>query len=79
MAKAEWVSILDDVPEHVRSSYKLYDALVDIDGNWIATIEQFKSSAWCFYANTGAERSGCLRSYEWARQWCETKTKNKIN
>lgn len=45
----------------------------------IARIEQFMSNEKCFYATTLNDRSGCLGSYDWARQWCETKTGNKIN
>lgn len=77
--KAEWHNVLSDCPIERRHDYELYEALVDESGGWIATIEQFKANPNCFYANTGNDRSGCLGSHDWARQWCETKTGNKVN
>lgn len=53
--------------------YLTYEYLADKDDNWIATIEQFTSNEKCFYANTANERSGCIPSYELAKQWCEHK------
>ena len=79
--KAEWRSrdfTRSQYPERIND-YIRYDELVMPDGNVIATIEQFKSNDRCFYANTDEHRSGCVVSYEIARQWCEAKTGNKVN
>ncbi|WP_315792308.1 MULTISPECIES: hypothetical protein [unclassified Bradyrhizobium] len=65
-------------PERARD-YETFLELVLPDGGVIARIEQFTTNPSCFYANTPTERSGCLRSLDWARQWCETKTGNKVN
>jgi hypothetical protein len=54
-----------------QNDYLTYEALEDANGNWLATIEQFVVNEKCFYANTNNERSGCLGTYEWAKQWCE--------
>jgi|HubBroStandDraft_3_1064219.scaffolds.fasta_scaffold05794_9 hypothetical protein len=63
-------------PEH---DYVTFEELTLPDGSVIARIEQFTANDHCFYANTADERSGCLGSYQWAKQWCETKTGNKVN
>ena len=61
-----------------RSHYLLYKELV-LDGQVIGMIEQFTTNPECFYANTVNDRSGCVRTEDWARQFVETKTGNKVN
>jgi hypothetical protein len=79
--KKDWSK--SEYPER-ETSYELFEELVDEFGV-IATIEQFAVNPRCFYANfgyrsdQGLTRSGCLGSHEWARQWCEAKTGNKVN
>lgn len=79
--KAEWKKI--DWSKHPnperQQDYISYEALEDKDGNWLATIEQFVGNEYCFYANTSNMRSGCIKTYELAKQWCEAKTGNKVN
>lgn len=65
-------------PERQRD-YEMFKELTLPDGSVIARIEQFAINPHCFYATTPNDRSGCLRSLDWARQWCETKTGNKVN
>lgn len=62
-----------------QPDYESYQELVLPDGGVIARIEQFSSNPRCFYATTTNERSAGLGDADWARQWCETKTGNKIN
>ncbi len=62
-----------------QDSYVTFKELTLLNGSVIARIEQFKLNPSCFYASTSNNRSGCLGSYDWARQWCETKTNNKVN
>lgn len=84
--KAQWRKKDWSKSEHPEreSDYELFEELADEFGV-VATIQQFKINPSCFYANAryrsdeGPIRSGCLKSYEWARQWCETKTENKVN
>ena len=77
--KAEWRKRdFKENPHPPEQDYELFEELALPDGV-IATIEQFKANPNCFYANTAEERSGCLRSHEWSRQWCEIKTKNRPN
>jgi hypothetical protein len=76
--KAEWKKRdFNKHPHPPQDSYELFEELTFSNGDVIARIEQFKSSPLCYYATTPNERSGCLRSYEWARQWCEAKTNNR--
>ena len=84
--KAEWRKKDWSRSQHPerREDYLLFEELADEFGV-TATIEQFASNPRCFYANygyrsdEGLKRSGCLGSHEWARQWCEAKTGNKVN
>jgi hypothetical protein len=62
-----------------EKDYVLFEELTLSDGGVIARIEQFKMSDHCFYATTAYQRSGCLGSHEYARQWCEHQTGNKVN
>lgn len=59
--------------------YILFKELTLPDGGVIARIEQFTYNESCFYATTPNERSGCLNSFEYAKQWCEAKSGNKVN
>lgn len=78
--KAEWRKRdFKAHPHPPERDYVTFDELTLPDGSVIAKIEQFAMSDHCFYANTANERSGCLSNYQWARQWCETKTGNKVN
>lgn len=78
--KAEWHKRDFKKYKHPpKKDYELFEELTLPDGGVIARIEQFKQNPTCFYATTPDDRSGCLRSHDWARQWCETKTGNKVN
>ena len=78
--KAEWRDKdMSESPWDERAhDYELFKELVLPDGGVIARIECFAMNPRCFYATTPTERSGCLGSFDWARQWCETKTGNKV-
>ena len=80
MSKAEWRD--RDFKKHKhppKDSYVMFKELALPNGDVIARIEQFVTSDHCFYATTPNDRSGCCSSYDWARQWCETMTGNKVN
>jgi hypothetical protein len=79
--KAEWRNKdLSKSPWLERAKdYELFHELVLPDGGVIARIECFAMNPTYFYATTPAERSGALGSIDLARQWCETKTGNKVN
>ena len=82
--KAEWKPLSWKGSAHPEREhdYLLFEILVTPHGRIIAQIEQFAMNERCFYANTlgiNGERSGCLGTHEWARQWCEAKTGNKVN
>lgn len=80
MVKAEWRDRDFTKYNHPpQESYVMFKELVDKHGGVIARIEQFVTNDRCFYATTPDDRSGCLSNYDWARQWCETKTMNKVN
>jgi hypothetical protein len=79
--KAEWRKydwLKSKHPERERD-YETYEELVLPDGGVIGRIEQFATNPRCFYATTPTDRSGCLGQADWARQWVETKTGNKVN
>lgn len=81
MAKAEWRDYdwsKSKHPERERD-YVSYQELVSPDAGVIGRVEQFERNERCFYATTPIERSGCLGSADWARQWVETRTGNKVN
>jgi hypothetical protein len=78
--KAEWRDRdFEKHPHPPKEDYFTFKELTLPDGNVIARIEQFTTNERCFYANTANDRSGCLSNYDWARQWCETATGNKVN
>lgn len=78
--KAEWRDRdFGKHPHPPRESYVLFKELALPGGGVIARIEQLAGNPYCFYANTLNDRSGCMGSYELARQWCEAKTGNKVN
>lgn len=80
MSKAEWRDRDFERKEHPpRESYVMFKELTLPDGSVIARIERFVTNDRCFYASTPNDRSGCLSNYDWARQWCETVTGNKVN
>lgn len=78
--KAEWYKkdwSKSKYPER-ENDYITFEEL-KIAGNVTGRIEQFSTNPMCFYANIVGERSGCLTSVDLARQWVETKTRNKVN
>jgi hypothetical protein len=79
--KADWrEKDMTKPPWNERAKdYDLFLELAFPDGGVIARIEQFKANPRCFYANTPDQRSGCLGTLEWAKQWCEAKTGNRPN
>jgi hypothetical protein len=78
--KAEWRNRdFAANPHPPQRDYLLFEELTLPEGGVIARIEQFAMNDRCFYATTPDDRSGCLGSHDWARQWCETKTGNKVN
>lgn len=81
MAKAEWRDYDWSKSPHPEREpdYMRYQELVAPDGGVIGRIAQFEVNDQCFYATTPTERSGCLSSEDWARQWCETRIGNKVN
>jgi len=80
MSKAEWRKRdFAKCPHPPADNYQEFLELALPDGGVIARIECFRSSPTVFYATTPQERSGPLRSQDWARQWCETRTGNKVN
>ena len=80
MTKAEWkdrdFAKHDHPPER---DYVLFKELTLPDGGVIARIEQFRINDRVFYATTPNERSGPCTSYEFARQWAEARSGNKVN
>lgn len=80
MIKAEWKD--RDFRKHAhppKDDYEVFKELTLPCGGVVARIEQFTTNPRCFYATTPDERSGCMTSYEYARQWCEAKSGNKVN
>lgn len=82
--KAEWRPLdwTKSLHPEREKDYELFEILVTPNGRIIAQIEQFKSKPHVFYANTlgvNGERKGPSFSYEFAKQWCEAKTGNKVN
>lgn len=79
--KAEWRDFNFKKSKHPEreQDYASCVELILPSGDRIAVIEQFNNNPQCFYANVEGARSGCLGSLDYARQWCETKTGNKVN
>lgn len=78
--KAEWRD--RDFTKHQhppKEDYVIFKELALPNGDVIARIEQFVSNDYVFYATTINDRSGALTSYEYARQWAEAKSGNKVN
>lgn len=66
-------------PDPPKRDYVIFKELYLKDVGVIARIEQFCMNDRCFYATTPNDRSGCLKDYEAARQWCEHHSNNKVN
>jgi hypothetical protein len=80
MSKAEWRD--RDFKKHAhppKEYYVMFEELFLPGVGVIARIEQFKTNDRCFYATTPNSRSGCLSDYEYAKQWCEHNSGNKVN
>jgi hypothetical protein len=79
--KAEWRDKDWSKSRHPEreNDYVQFRELVKSNNEIIATIEQFSTNPRCFYANAADDRSGCLNSMDYAVQWCEMKTWNKVH
>jgi hypothetical protein len=80
MSKAEWKD--RDFNKNTyppENAYVMFKELTLLNGDVIARLEVFVNKPTCFYVSTPNDRGGWLPTEDLARQWCETKTGNKVN